>query len=155
MSVPSAESIAKGYDQPRESDVGQFQLRLCRSHPARELMPALAAAFAHSKRAYGRAAILSQLLPFARLSPLIVDLAIRALRDRSYLVREHGCMVLAYAQAQTALPSLREATTHTDLRTQADARAAIYAIESGNHNLYVDRQATGGTFWQVPHVPGL
>jgi hypothetical protein len=154
MSVPAAAEIAKGYDLPRGSDVAAFELRW-RTHQARDLVPVLVAAFSLTKRAYGRAAILSRLLPFARLSPPITVLASQALLDRSYIVREHGCMVLAYSQAHTALSSLHEATTHADPRTQSDARAAISAIESRNHNRYVDRQETGNTFWQVPHVAGL
>jgi hypothetical protein len=155
MSVPTAAEIAKGYDQPRDSDVAAFELHLWGAHRTRDLVPAVVAAFSLTKHAYGRAAILSRLLPFARLSKLITALASRALLDRSYIVREHGCMVLAYSQAQSALSSLRVATTHADPRTQADALAAINAIESRNHNRYVDRQETGSTSWQVPHVAGL
>jgi len=155
MNIPAAEVIASGYDQRRGSDVAAFELQLWGAHPRREVVPALVAAFKFTKLAYGRAAILSSLLPFARLSPQVTALACTALQDRSYLVREHGCSVLAYSQLQSVLPALRIAIHHPDPRTQADASAAISAIESCNHNRYVDRQATGSTLWQVPHIAGL
>jgi hypothetical protein len=149
MKLPAVQQIADGYRQARTSDVGQFELRLFQQFGEEPLIPLLAAAFPLVGRASGRAAILFKLLRYARGYPEVASLAVAALTDRAYLVREHACSMLAYSLRQDALPALHTLSAHVDARTRADALAAADAITQQNHHYYVDRAHTGTTLWQV------
>ena len=149
MKLPAIQQIADGYGQAKSSDVGQFELRLFRQFGEEPLILQLAAAFPLVRRASGRAAILFRLLRYSRRYPEVASLAIAALSDRAYLVREQACSMLAYSLRQDALPSLRALGTHSDAKTRADALAAADAITQQNHHYYVDRAHTGTTLWQV------
>ena len=149
MKFPAIQQIADGYGQARTSDVGQFELDLFQQFGEEPLIPLLVAAFPLVRRASGRAAILFKLLRYSRGYPEVASLAIAALTDRAYLVREHACSMLAYSLRQEALPALRTLSTHTDAETRADASAAVDAITQQNHHYYVDRAHTGTTQWQV------
>jgi hypothetical protein len=52
-------------------------------------------------------------------------------------------MLLACAQDRRALPALRAQAEHKDEQTRQDVFAAIDAIESSNHNYFVDRDHSG------------
>jgi hypothetical protein len=155
MKLPAAEAVATGYDQTPESLSAAYAHSLWSSIEPRQLIPALAEALPLMRRAWGRAQVLSSLVPYARLSREAVDLAILALADRSYLVRQEACAVLAYSLDPSALKPLEAAAASADPRTLQDAQAAISAIRGRDHNLYADRAGNGNTFWQVPHVAGL
>lgn len=80
----------------------------------------------------------------ARTDPAALDLGIRALNDRSWVVRYRACMLLAIAQDKTALPDLLNLLeTTTTPRTKEDALAAIKALDQGNVHLFVDRENSG------------
>lgn len=149
MKIPAVQQIADGYGQARPSEVGQFELRLFQNFGEEPLIPQLVAAFPLVRRASGRAAILFRLLRHSRRCPDVTSLAIAALADRAYLVREGACSMLAYSLRQDVLPALRALGTHMDARTRADAMAAADAISQQNHHFYVDRAHTGTTLWQV------
>ena len=149
MKFPAVQQIADGYGQAKSAEVGKFELGLFQQFGGEPLVPLLVAAFPLVRRASGRAAILSQLLRYSRHHTEVTSLAIAALTDRAYLVREHACSVLAYSLRQDALPALRTLNSHTDARTRLDALAAADAIALQNHHYYVDRTHTGTTLWQV------
>ena len=149
MKFPAAQQIADGYGLAQTSEVGQFELRLFQQFGEEPLIPLLTTAFPLVRRASGRAAILSRLLRYSRRYPEVASLAITALTDRAYLVREHACSMLAYSLRQEALPALRTLSTHSDARTRADALAATDAISQQNHHYYVDRAHSGTALWQV------
>ena len=114
-----------------------------------EAVPYLAEAFDGARRWQARAALLYYVIPYARVSEEAFQLGLRALQDRSSMVRYRACMVLAYSLRSDALPALEEACDHPDAHTAADARAALDAISHRNHHLFVDRARTGQTFWKV------
>lgn len=104
------------------------------------------------RKASSRTRVLSSLLPFARIDHDVAGLAMLALEDKSCAVRQEACGTLAYALDSSALACLSKALSHPDPKTQADASAAIEAINSQDHNRYVDRTRDGSATWQVPHV---
>ena len=113
------------------------------------IVPYLAEAFPKARRWQARVALIFHSIRHARQSDAAFALGLRALDDRSYMVRYRACMVLAYALRPEALPALRVAATHADARTVEDARAAIDAIEHQNHHFFVDRDHSGRSFWEV------
>jgi hypothetical protein len=86
---------------------------------------------------------------YARASEIAFRIGLAAIADRSSIVRYRGCCVLAYSLRREALPALQRLLTHSDARTIEDARAAMDAIQSGNHHYFVDRQHTGQMIWEV------
>jgi hypothetical protein len=88
-------------------------------------------------------------IPFARTSEAAFRIGLRAIGDRSTVVRYRGCCVLAYSLRPDAVPPLKALFGHPDARTAEDARAAVDAIRSRNHHRFVDRQHTGQVFWEV------
>jgi hypothetical protein len=114
-----------------------------------QVVPYLEEAFPTTKQWQGRLSLVFHSIPFARDSEAAVRLGITALGDRSFMVRWRACGLLAYSQRRDALPALRALFTHADARTVEDAKAAVAAIESKNHHLFVDRQRTGRVFWDV------
>ena len=69
------------------------------------------------------------------------ELGLSALGDRSGVVRYRATMLLAYAQNIDAVGPLKELLDRG--LSVEDARAAIDAIESKNHNFFVDRMHSG------------
>lgn len=125
-------------------------------HPGRALralgpavVPALAAAYETTGKWQGRAALVVAAMFHARESDAAVALGVRALGDRATVVRYRACGLLAYAGRRDTLPALRALLAHPDAATVADAKAAIVAIETGNHHRFVDRAGVGGIDWQV------
>lgn len=81
---------------------------------------------------------------YASESEDAVTLGLEAIHDRLTVVRYRGAMLLAYSQRKDALPRLRAALASLgEGPGTADLTAAIDAIESGNHNYFVDRKHTG------------
>jgi hypothetical protein len=111
--------------------------------------PLLEAAYPSFKKSQGRAALVFHSTPFARTSESAFRLGLRALQDKSSIVRYRACGLLAYSLNSEALPSLREATAHKDAKIVADAVAAMEAVSRKNHHLFVDRSHSGKTFWDV------
>ena len=149
MKTPAVQQIAAGYGQAKTSEVSQFELRLFQQFGEEPLIPLLVAAFPLVRRASGRVAILFRLLRYSRSHSEVASLAVAALEDRAYLVREHACSMLAYSLRQDALPALRKLSTHANAKTRADALAAADAINQQNHHYYVNRTPTGTALWQV------
>ena len=122
---------------------------LFQSYWLNDLLPLMVDAYPSLPRSAGRAALLSRLLRHARDNARIVSLAISALGDNAYIVREHACSILAYSLDASALPPLARLRLHKDPKTIADANAAIDAISHRNHHLYVAREHTGTVRWGV------
>jgi hypothetical protein len=79
----------------------------------------------------------------ARESDEAVNLGIVALQDRAARVRYHACLLLAYSLRTDLLPAMRERLRAMAEPNHDDLAAAIDAIESGDHNLFVDRDHSG------------
>lgn len=156
MPLPSTEELIALYSQARPSDIGQAENALFQAHGLEPLVPLLVEVYPHLRRSAGRAALLSWLVPYARIRQDVVSLAILALADRAGLVRERACSILAYSLRDDALPPLEALLAHADHKTRACAAAAMDAIASRHHHDYVDTEHTGDVFWGVSpgDVPG-
>jgi hypothetical protein len=62
---------------------------------------------------------------FARVSEAAYSLGLKALADKSYMVRYRACMVLAYSLRTDAIPALTLLLHHADARTREDAAHAL------------------------------
>ena len=113
------------------------------------VVPYLAEFYPHAHKWQGRVSLIFHSIRYARTSPVAFHLALRALEDRSTLVRYRACALLAYSLRRDALPSLAKLLSHKDARTRADAHAAIDAIEQQNHHFFIDRRHSGRTQWIV------
>jgi hypothetical protein len=117
-----------------------------------DLLVLLSEAFPQVTKAEGRASILRYVGRFSRESDVALSMGIKALNDRAYAVRHYGCAILAYSLRKDALPILSPLLKHADPRTSEDARAAIDAIKSKNHNFFRDRDHTGKVLWGYASV---
>ena len=119
----------------------------------RELGPTVAPylldAYPTAKRWQGRTALVFHAIRFARTSEAAYALGLRALGDKSYMVRYRACMVLAYSLRADAIPALQALLQHADARTREDAARALDAIHHQNHHYFVDRAHSGRSFWVV------
>ena len=88
-----------------------------------------------------RASCVYHATKYAKNSAHAFQLGVVALGDRSSRVRYRACMLLAVAQNREALGPLQELLSNS--QSEADARAAIDAIEKSNVHLFVDREHTG------------
>ena len=88
-------------------------------------------------------------VPYARDSEDAVALGIKALSDRSRIVRYRACSLLAYSLREDILPHLKVLLSHSDPSTREDARATIDAIEHKNHHWFMDREHTGRVRWTL------
>lgn len=113
------------------------------------VVPFLLEFFPDCKTWLGRTSLVYHAIRYARTSDAAFSLGLRALSDRSFMVRYRGCAVLAYSLRPDALPPLRNLLTHRDERTVRHAAAAIDAIEGRNHHLFVDRDHSGRSRWVV------
>src|SRR6185312_6211850 len=84
-----------------------------------------ASAYPLIRRSNGRASILFRLPRYARVRQDVVSLALSALADRSSIVREYACSILAYSLRSDVIPQLASLQSHPDLKTRAAAAAAI------------------------------
>lgn len=117
-----------------------------------DLLPLLAEAFSRIGRSEGRASVMRYVGRFARYSEVAYKMGAVAAQDRAYAVRHYGCALLAYSLRVDALPILISLLKHSDRRTVEDARAAIDAIKSKNHNFFKDRNHSGKVFWSYAEV---
>lgn len=149
MPVPSVDAIVAALDQKLPSAVDEGWNRLRIEHGPAVFIPNLVSAFPRIRNAAGRNAILFRLIRFARTHPVVVELAITALRDPAYMPRMQACSNLAYSLRRDTVPHLRSLLTHRDQKTRDNAAAAIDAIRHQNHHYYMDRNHTGRSFWVV------
>jgi hypothetical protein len=147
MSLPTIDELVALYSQTKGSDVGQAEHRLFQQYGLEPLIPLLASAYPLIRCCSGRARILFWLPRYARKHQEVVSLALSALADRSYIVREYACSILAYSLRPDVIPQLTSLQAHPDLKTRTAAAAAIDSISSKNHHYFVDRKHSGSTFW--------
>jgi hypothetical protein len=117
-----------------------------------DLLSLLAEAFPRIGKSEGRASILRYAGRFSRESEVAFRMGTLAVRDRAYAVRRYGCALLAYSLRADALSILLPLSKHADHRTVEDARAAIDAIRSKNHNFFRDRGHSGKILWSYSSV---
>lgn len=110
------------------------------------VLPFFIEAYPKAKRWKQRASFLYRAISYSRRSTLSVELGIMALQDRSNEVRYRACMLLACSLNAKALPYLKSAFKSASGETASDIAAAIDAIESENHNYFVDRMHSGKMF---------
>ena len=149
MTVPALVDVIRTYSHANGGAIASAERELFSQYWLKDLIPLLVQAFPSIKRSAGRIAVLARLLRSTRDCPDIVPLAIGALSDRAYLVRELACSILAYSLRPDVVPNLQAAMERGDPKTRADAMAAIDAIAHQNHHYYVDRQHTGHARWVV------
>jgi hypothetical protein len=147
--APKLNDVLGAYSHANGGAIASAERTLFERFWLKDLVPLLVEAFPHVRRSAGRTAVLARLLRWTRDDPAIALLAVDALSDRAYLVRELACSILAYSLRQDAIPHLQVASAHQDPKTKADALAAIDAIEHQNQHYYVDRQHTGHARWIV------
>jgi len=91
-----------------------------------------------------RASCVYHATPYARGDHDAFQLGVEAIFDKSRVVRYRACTLLAYAQNRDALGALKLALERFPQPKDADDfLAAIDAIESGNHDFFVDRDHSG------------
>jgi hypothetical protein len=117
-----------------------------------DLLPLLAEAFPRIRKSEGRASVLRYVGRFSRESEIAFRIGKVAVEDRTYAVRHYGCALLAYSLRADALPILSSLSKQTDRRTVEDAKAAIDAIKSKNHNFFKDRDHRGKVLWSYASV---
>ncbi|WP_347989510.1 hypothetical protein [Methylomonas sp. AM2-LC] len=97
-----------------------------------------------SKKWQVRSSCVYHSICYARDVEESVQLGIEALSDKSKVVRYRACMLLACSLNKNAISVLKELELlASDSETQANAHAAIDAIENQNTNYFVDRNHTG------------
>jgi hypothetical protein len=117
-----------------------------------DLLTLLAEAFPRIRKSEGRASIMRYVARFSRESEVAFRMGTVAVRDRAYAVRHYGCALLAYSLRADSLPILISLLKHTDRRTVEDAKAAIDAIKSKNHDVFKDRDHSGKILWSYASV---
>ena len=117
------------------------------------VLPFLLSELQSTRKWQGRCAIICFALKFARTESLAVALARAALYDKSRWVRYRACELLACALSRESIVDLKNLLHHSDQNTVADARAAIDAIQSKNHNFFIDRQHSGRVFLNFDGSP--
>jgi hypothetical protein len=117
-----------------------------------DLLTLFAEAFPRIRKSEGRASIMRYVGRFSRESEIAFRMGTAAVQDRAYAVRHYGCALLAYSLREDAIPILLSLSKHADRRTVEDARAAIDAIKSKNHNFFKDRAHCGKILWSYASV---
>ena len=112
-------------------------------------MPYLREAYPGFRKWQGRVSLVYHAIHCARVSEDAFQLGLAALNDRATLVRYRACGLLAYSLRSEAIAPLESLLDHPDAATAEDARAALDAIRNRNHHLFVDRNHSGRSFWQV------
>ncbi|WP_332801272.1 hypothetical protein [Sphingomonas sp. PB2P12] len=113
------------------------------------LIPEFKSAYARFKKSEGRAALVFYATSFARVSEDAFDLGRFALKDPSKLVRDRACGLLAYSLRADAVGPLTETVNDPALSVRQSAEAALLAIRTKNHHLFVDPTRSGKIFWVV------
>ena len=96
--------------------------------------PYLLEAYPSARRWQARTGLVFHAIRFARVSDAAYALGLRAIGDKSYMVRYRACMVLAYSLRTEAIPALQALLQHADARTREDAARALDAIQHQNHH---------------------
>lgn len=109
----------------------------------RDIFPEALEVYAELRGFRGRAMLIYLATKFARVEPDAVNLAVAALQDRSQLVLQEACKLLAVAGQDDTIPALRHLLADQRPEVRDDAQAAIRAIQAKNHNLFVDRDNSG------------
>jgi hypothetical protein len=117
-----------------------------------DLLTLFAESFPRIRKSDGRASIMRYVGRFSRESEVAFRMGTVAVQDRAYAVRHYGCALLAYSLRADARPILTSLLKHADRRTVEDARAAIDAIKSKNHNFFKDRDHSGKILWSYASV---
>jgi hypothetical protein len=117
-----------------------------------DVLTLFAEAFPRIRKSEGRASIMRYVGRFSRESEVAFRMGTVAVQDRAYAVRHYGCALLAYSLRGDALQILISLLKHADRRTVEDARAAIDAIKSKNHNFFKDRDHSGKILWSYASV---
>jgi len=90
-----------------------------------------------------RASCVYHAVRYARESEDALRLGLEALGDKARVVRYRGAMLLAYSLRRDVLPELRKRRQSATGADAEDIAAAIDAIETQNHNYFVDRDHSG------------
>jgi alkylhydroperoxidase family enzyme len=149
MAIPHYKEVANALDKTSQIEINMALTALFKENGIEELVPLFIEAFPEIRHGQGRNAILFSLVRFARSRSEVVQLALSALNDSTYLVRMQAASALAYALREDAIPQLERLSTHRNQKTRDDALAAIDAIRHKNHHYYFDRKHTGKAFWTV------
>jgi hypothetical protein len=114
-----------------------------------EVVPHLANFYSRAKKWQGRAWLIYQAIRYSRASEDAFQLGLKALNDKSSVVRHRACSLCAYSLRREAVPALTSLFSHRDQNTVADARAAVDAIQHQDHNYFHDRTHSGQVRWEV------
>jgi hypothetical protein len=114
-----------------------------------DVVPHLVNFYPHAKKWQGRAWLIYQAIRYSRTLDDAFQLGLRALHDKSSVVRYRACSLCAYSLRHEAIPVLKTFLGHQDQKTVEDARAAIDAIQHQNHNYFHDRTHSGQVQWEV------
>ncbi|NUM52338.1 MAG: hypothetical protein HUU46_01720 [Candidatus Hydrogenedentes bacterium] len=147
MTAEEIRKLVKRLDSSSNEECQEAWERLRDLGPA--VVPYLLEAYRSFRKARGRVELVFHSIRYARTSEDAYQLGIIALSDKATLVRYRACMLLAYSLRRDAVPHLKTLLTHADAATVEDAKAAIDAIQSQNHNYFVDRTHTGRSFLSV------
>lgn len=149
MNQPDIINLVSKLDTPELSLQDQAWAEIKQLNLDIKLVPFLKEAYPTFKTWQGRAWLLHLAIRYARESEEATQLGIEALEDQSKVVRYRACSLLAYSLKTEALPHLEKLLDSSENQTREDAAAAINAIKSQNHNLFIDRTNSGKTFWEV------
>jgi hypothetical protein len=147
MAIPNHKEVVNALDKDSNIEIDLALTALFKEHGLEELVPVFIEAFPEIRHGLGRNAILFWLVGFARRRPEVIQLALNALNDSTYLVRMQATRTLAYALREDTIPQLEHLLTHRNKKTRDDALAAIDAIRHKNHHYFFDRKHSGKAFW--------
>jgi hypothetical protein len=125
------------------SDAEWAAVELLRRHAGDRLPGLLLTQYRAASKAGRRASCVYHATRYARTNAEAVQLGKEALFDRAHGPRYRACLLLAYSLDRTALPGLRKALEMGSASSRDDFRAAIDAVENGNHHYFVDREHSG------------
>ncbi|HYC44885.1 MAG TPA: DUF4265 domain-containing protein [Burkholderiales bacterium] len=129
-------------------------IRALQAHDPDGVPAALLRHYEQSGRAGPRSAAVFFATPYARWSDDAYRLGVRALGDRSKIVKFRAAELLAFSLRPNAVPALRAASeAETDAGTRSHFLAAIDAIEARNHNYFRDREHSGMVSWEIEEIP--
>lgn len=134
-------------DSKNSADIEHGWLAL-REHDI-DLMPYFRRAYSRFKTSSGRRSLVFYATRHARISEDAFQLGLAALKDRSWMVRDRACGLLAYSLRKDALVLLDDAMIDARPEVRAAAQAASKAIRAQNHHLFADRSGSGSIFWVV------
>lgn len=91
---------------------------------------------------------------YAREHSSAIELAAEGLKDRSSVVREAACALLAWSLSKESLVDLESALSHEkNSNVKESISTAIDAIFNNNSNYYMDRDHSGKVTWSVRLCP--